>query len=89
MRCERSTLQQFPSERLRVVGEPLHRGRPLVWSLEHAARDWQEAVALADAAGICLLHPDRDALTVLDVVRGNAHDAQHHGWDISRSLHQP
>lgn len=59
-----------------------------LWSLEHAVRDWQEAVRLASTAGVSLIHPDRGEQTVLDVVRGNAHDAHHHGWDISRSLNQ-
>jgi hypothetical protein len=57
-----------------------------LWSLGHAARDWAEAVALARAAEVVLVHPDRGELSVLDVARGNAHDADHHGWDIERSV---
>jgi GrpB-like predicted nucleotidyltransferase (UPF0157 family)/SAM-dependent methyltransferase len=57
-----------------------------LWALEHAARDWTEAVDHAVAVHAVLVHPDGGELSVLDVVRGNAHDAVHHGWDIERSV---
>jgi hypothetical protein len=57
-----------------------------LWSLERAVRDWTDAVALADGAGITLVHPDRGAQSVLDVARSNAHDAHHHCWDIRRTI---
>jgi hypothetical protein len=62
---------------------------PLVgalWSLDRAVRDWKDAVTLADTAGVTLVHPERGELSVLDVVRSNAHDAFHHGWDIGRTV---
>jgi hypothetical protein len=57
-----------------------------LWSLDRAVSDWSEAVLLADRAGITLFHPERGAQAVIDVVRSNAHDALHHGWDIERSI---
>jgi hypothetical protein len=55
-----------------------------LWSLTRAAVDWQEAVRLAAGAEVVLVHPDRGALSVLDAARGNAHDADHHAWDLAR-----
>ncbi|HXQ58584.1 MAG TPA: hypothetical protein VN799_00755 [Acidimicrobiales bacterium] len=57
-----------------------------LWSLDRAGRDWKDAVALAAVAGVSLVHPERGELSVLDVVRSNAHDAFHHGWDIGRTV---
>ena len=57
-----------------------------LWSLDRAVRDWYDAVALADVAGISLVHPERGELAVVDVVRSNSHDAYHHGWDIKRTV---
>lgn len=57
-----------------------------LWALARAARDWTETADLALTADVVLVHPDRGELAVLDVVRANAHDADHHGWDIERSV---
>jgi SAM-dependent methyltransferase len=57
-----------------------------LWSLRGAARDWAEAVVLAEANGVVLFHPERGELTGADVVRSNAHDAEHHAWDIRRAV---
>ncbi|HVC71747.1 MAG TPA: hypothetical protein VNC61_15945 [Acidimicrobiales bacterium] len=57
-----------------------------LWSLDRATRDWRDAVLLAHAAGVPLVHPERGELSVLDVVRSNSHDAYHHGWDIERTV---
>lgn len=57
-----------------------------LWTLDRAARDWADAVAVGLAAGVVLVHPERGEVTVLDVVRSNAHDADHHAWDIERSV---
>jgi hypothetical protein len=57
-----------------------------LWSLDRAVRDWSDAVAQADRAGVTLVHPDRGAQSVLDVARSNAHDAWHHCRDIARSV---
>ncbi len=58
----------------------------VLWSLDHSVRDWLEAVALASKAEVVLSHPERGDQTVVDVCRNNAHDANHHRWDIERSL---
>lgn len=57
-----------------------------LWSLSRAADDWLGAVTLADRAHVVLFLPDRGPQSLEDVVRSNAHDAHHHGWDIERSL---
>lgn len=57
-----------------------------LWSLERASRDWERAIELSSQAGVVVEDPDRGPQTVLDVCRSNAHDAQHHRWDIERSL---
>ncbi len=56
------------------------------WSLERAVADWGQAVGGSDVAGILLVHPDRGGQTLTDVAVSNAHDAEHHRWDIERSL---
>lgn len=60
-----------------------------LWSLRSAASDWLTAYALAGEAGIVLEHATRGRQRVEDVARNNAHDAYHHGWDISRILAAP
>lgn len=57
-----------------------------IWSLERAAEDWRLAVDEAAAAAVVLIHPDRGAQPLDDVIRSNAHDAYHHQWDIQRCL---
>jgi hypothetical protein len=57
-----------------------------LWSVRRSARDWADAVHEADAARVTLVHPERGALGVLDVVRTNAHDAHHHVADIAAIL---
>src|SRR4029077_17514220 len=57
-----------------------------LWSLGRAVADWQVAVALAKEHSVVLQHPERGAVPVDDVVRANAHDVAHHGWDIRRSI---
>ncbi len=56
------------------------------WSLDRSVADWQHAVARSDDRGLVLIHPDRGALTLADVAVSNAHDAEHHRWDLERSL---
>jgi SAM-dependent methyltransferase len=60
--------------------------RAALWAVDRAARDWAEAVDVGLAADVVLVHPERGEVTVLDVVRSNAHDADHHAWDIERSV---
>lgn len=57
-----------------------------LWSLSRAVEQWRDAVSRASCNQATLLHPERGPLTVDDVVRANAHDAHHHGWDIMRSI---
>jgi hypothetical protein len=57
-----------------------------LWSLEHAAADWAEALRMAQDTDVAFQHLDRGEQTVIDVVRTNAHDAFHHEWDIRRSF---
>jgi hypothetical protein len=55
------------------------------WALERAVTDWLMAVAMAPE-GLVLEHPERGAITVAEVIGGNAHDATQHAWDIHRIL---
>ena len=56
------------------------------WSLGRSVDDWLDAVARSDEEGVVLVHPERGALTLADVAVSNAHDAEHHRWDLVRSL---
>ncbi len=56
-----------------------------LWSQEHAVRDWQAAVQLGFRQDVVLSHAGRGEQTAADVARNNAHDADHHAWDIRRS----
>jgi hypothetical protein len=55
-----------------------------LWSLRDAAAAWMSAVQIAEAHDVVFDHPERGTQAVTDVVRSNAHDAHHHGWDIAR-----
>jgi hypothetical protein len=57
------------------------------WSLHIAVENWLSAVDEADPAGIVMLHSERGAMELSDVVASNAHDAYHHRWDLTRILH--
>lgn len=57
-----------------------------LWSLQHAAQDWQEAIGLALERQVALFHVGRGEQRATDVARNNAHDVYHHDWDIRRSL---
>jgi hypothetical protein len=57
-----------------------------LWSLERAVSDWKDAIKIASQAEVVLLHPERGDQTVRDVCLNNAHDANHHRWDIERTL---
>ena len=54
------------------------------WSLRIAAVNWLAAVNEADSAGVVILHSERGAMELSDVVASNAHDAFHHRWDLTR-----
>jgi len=55
-------------------------------ALERSAVGWGGAASAAIDAGVILNHPERGALSILDVARTNAHDTAHHLWDITRCL---
>jgi hypothetical protein len=57
-----------------------------LWSLERSVQSWLFAVGVAAEGGVVVVHPDRGPQSVTDVVRSNAHDAYHHGWDIERAV---
>jgi hypothetical protein len=57
-----------------------------LWLLRQATGPWLEAVTVAQAQSVVLAHESRGPQSVYDVVRSNAHDAFHHGWDIRRIL---
>jgi hypothetical protein len=57
-----------------------------LWLLRQATRPWHDAVTVAQAHDVVLQHASRGPQSVHDVVRSNAHDAFHHGWDIQRIL---
>jgi hypothetical protein len=57
-----------------------------LWQLRQAARSWHGAVTVARARSVVLAHESRGPQSVSDVVRSNAHDAFHHGWDIRRII---
>jgi hypothetical protein len=58
------------------------------WSLRIAVDTWLDAVAEANAAGVVMLHSERGAMELFDVVASNAHDALHHRWDLTRILQE-
>ena len=57
-----------------------------LWSLEHAVAAWTESVTAALAAGTVLQHATRGTQRAEDIARNNAHDGQHHLWDVDRIL---
>jgi hypothetical protein len=58
------------------------------WSLRIAVENWLGAVAEAERARVVMLHSERGAMELFDVVASNTHDALHHRWDLSRILQQ-
>ena len=62
--------------------------RGATWSLRVAVADWLDAIEEAHRAGVVMLHSERGAMELFDVVASNAHDAVHHRWDVTRILQQ-
>ena len=56
------------------------------WSLRLAVDNWLIALREADEAGVVMLHSDAGDMELFDVVTSNAHDAQHHTWDLGQIL---
>jgi hypothetical protein len=57
-----------------------------LWALRQATQSWHQAVDVARAKGVVLEHETRGPQSADDVVRSNAHDAFHHGWDLRRII---
>ncbi len=57
-----------------------------MWSLQLSVTEWHKAIAAARRKGTVVIHPERGEMDLLDVVVANTHDAQHHLWDIERTL---
>nr|WP_139382537.1 hypothetical protein [Plantibacter cousiniae] len=55
--------------------------------LERSAQTWVSVLADAVAAEVVLLHESRGQQTAADIASNNGHDAHHHAWDITRSIH--
>ena len=47
--------------------------------------NWLAAVDESDPAEVVMLHSERGAMELSDVVASNAHDAFHHRWDLARN----
>jgi hypothetical protein len=79
-----------PGYEEQLLGEARYYGRVPVggalWQLRQATQSWHQAVTVARADRIVLEHETRGPQSAEDVVRSNAHDAHHHGWDIRRIL---
>ena len=56
------------------------------WSLRLAVGAWLDAVGEANLAEVVVLHSERGAMELFDIVASNAHDACHHRWDVTRIL---
>ena len=57
-----------------------------LWSLRRSTTELLNAVASSNPSGTVLIHPQRGELDLCAVVLSNTHDAQHHLWDIERTL---
>jgi hypothetical protein len=57
-----------------------------LWSLTWASRAWIEAMDAALAVDVVLQHATRGPQRAQDVARNNAHDANHHLYDVGRIL---
>ena len=57
-----------------------------LWSLDRSVGAWTEAIKMAHSRDLVLEHSTRGRMTALDVTQGNAHDAFHHAWDLTRIL---
>ncbi len=49
-----------------------------IWSFGSAVENWFRTVVM--------LHSERGAMDLSDVVASNVHDAYHHRWDVTRIL---
>jgi hypothetical protein len=56
-----------------------------LWSLRDAVASWARANRAALTRDATFLHEERGPLTAAEIVRGPAHDAVHHFWDVERA----
>ena len=56
------------------------------WSLRTATVAWAQASRAAVARATTYQHAERGELTAAEIVRGPAHDALHHFWDVRRAV---
>ena len=57
-----------------------------LWSLQHSANIWADAIAGAGGSDLEFTHPTRGQQSLAELVLTVAHDTAHHEWDIRRSL---
>jgi hypothetical protein len=57
-----------------------------LWSLQLSVAEWLKAVDDTPESGTVLIHPERGPMDLREIVMANVHDAQHHRWDIERTL---
>jgi hypothetical protein len=57
-----------------------------LWSLGIAVTHWVGAVEQAQPLDVVLLHPQRGVQSLQEVAQSNLHDAEHHRFDIERTL---
>jgi len=77
--------EQYDADALAEVRD--YAGVPLegaLWSLECIVGPYVEAFREASTSAVVLAHSARGDQSALEVLRGNAHDAHHHGWDLGR-----
>ncbi len=55
-----------------------------LWSLKTVLVPYVDIFREAEASGVILARPTRGDQLAADVLRGNVHDAHHHGWDLLR-----
>jgi hypothetical protein len=56
------------------------------WSFRIAVESWLGAVDETASSAVVLLHSERGAMEISDVVASNVHDSYHHRWDLTRIL---
>ncbi|TFD50742.1 hypothetical protein E3T43_18080 [Cryobacterium sp. Hh7] len=55
-----------------------------LWGLRKASQEWVEAFSSVRDPHSILIHRVRGPQSILEIARGNEHDALHHLWDLSR-----
>ncbi|XAS69878.1 DinB family protein (plasmid) [Micrococcaceae bacterium Sec5.7] len=55
-----------------------------LWALRKASQEWVESFSSVSDPHSILIHRVRGPQSVLEIARGNEHDALHHLWDLRR-----